>query len=179
MRQQRILQLYQRFALDRLQAAVACDAAAVVKHLHRVLCNIDVYFLTNQVVRHRASVPAVEYQVIVGNLGYGPHSCFKSHGRQWQHVRLFFLQLGAAVRTCHPLVIQLLQPLRYGLVHFTASSLSSYPRRLPRRCSSCTVAPPRTCTLGCALRLPGHTPEGYRPPNLLGWHLLACSGCEW
>ena len=115
-----MLQLYQRLALERLQAAVAGDTTAMVEYLHRSLCHTNIHFFANQVVRHRVLVPAVRYQIIVGDLGNGPDSRFKGHSRQWQHVRFLFLQPGAAACARHPLeraVVQFLQLFRYGLVH--------------------------------------------------------------
>ena len=43
-RQRHMLQIYQWITLDRLQAAVAGNTAAVAKHLHRGLCDTDIYF---------------------------------------------------------------------------------------------------------------------------------------
>ena len=83
-----VRQLYQRLALNCLQAVVAGDAAAVVKHLHRNLCHADIYFFANQVVWNRVLVPAVGYQIIVGDLGNGPDGGFKGHGGQRQHSQI-------------------------------------------------------------------------------------------
>ena len=115
-----MLQLYQRLALERLQAAVAGDTTAMVEYLHRSLCHTNIHFFANQVVRHRVLVPAVRYQIIVGDLGNGPDSRFKGHSRQRQHVLFLLFQIGAAPRTCHSLeraAIDFLQLFRYGLVH--------------------------------------------------------------
>ena len=53
-----------------------------------VLANVYlhyIHFFTNQVIRHRVFVPAVGYQIIVGDLGNGPDGGFKGHSRQRQH----------------------------------------------------------------------------------------------
>ena len=56
-------------------------------------------FFANQIVWNGIFVPAVTHEIVVRYLSSRPYSGFKRYGGQRQHIRLFFLQIGAAACT--------------------------------------------------------------------------------
>ena len=91
-----MFRLYQRIALQCLQAEVTGHPVAMVVNLHSIFGNPDIGFFPDQTVRHGIFVPSVGNQVVIWNLCHSSDCSLKWRRRQRQHISFFFIQIRVA-----------------------------------------------------------------------------------